>query len=98
LLGWQDAAQEINWSYWKHNRCPVRLAQALDLSDEDYQTVLQGMTHLITAAYPDFAQMIEGKTHSIPQGWALMRAEIAAGNVLEGLAQGYALTPKKKKK
>jgi hypothetical protein len=98
LLGWQDSAQEINWSYWKHNRCPVRLAKALDLSAEDYQAVLQSMTHLITAAYPDFPQMIEGQSPTAPEGWALHRAEIAAGMVLEGLAQSYALVPRKKKK
>lgn len=97
-LGYQAAAAEVNRAHWKHNRCPVRIAEQLDLSPEDYEAAVAVTVASLAAAYPEFTRAPGGAPPGAhyaevvkddqlqTKDWGTLRAEIAAGTVLQALS------------
>jgi hypothetical protein len=83
-LGYQGGP-EINWEYWRHNRCPERIAQDLHMSRKDYDQAVGTATVAIAGAYPDFPNGdIDNRSKEVVDV-RVLRARIAAECVMECL-------------
>jgi hypothetical protein len=81
-LGYQGG-EEIQWEFWRHNRCPERIAQDLQMSRKDYDQAVGTATVAIAGAYPDFPNNVIGDENRTDI--RVMRARIAAECVMECL-------------
>jgi len=92
-LGWQDSQAEFDPEMWQHTRCPVRIARLLGLSDQEYENVFAYASTAVMSAYPDFPNNVIGDESN--RKLKELRADIAAGLVLEGLGVlGYEIGKK----
>jgi hypothetical protein len=82
-LGYQGPG-EIQWDYWQHSRCPVRLARRLGITREAYDMAAAIATAAVAAAYPDFPNNVLEQPGVVDDAQTL-RARIAAEMVLERL-------------
>ena len=89
-LGAQDERVPVDWEMWQHNRCPARTAKSLGMTREAYDLLFKEVTASIYAAFPDFPNNLICTGPNEETGARkvrTLRAEIAAGMVLENL--GY---------
>jgi hypothetical protein len=92
-LGWQAADVPIDYEYWVHNRCPVRIARDLRISNEEWDEMFFAVSRSIRASYPEFPNnVLDDPGNEVIQA---LRSDIAAGMALERLTiLGYSLVKK----
>jgi hypothetical protein len=92
-LGWQAADVPIDYTQWVHNRCPVRIARDLKVSNEAYDEMFFVVSRAIRASYPEFPNnVLDDPGNEVVQA---LRSDIAAGMALERLSLlGYSLVKK----
>lgn len=86
----QDCGQSLGyqyppiiWELWRHVRCPQHIAELLSMSRQDYNKLFSEVTASILAAYPEFPNNVINEPGMLKM--KVLRAEIAAGMVLENL-------------
>ena len=78
-LGYQAAGTEVQQELWQHTRCPVQIARGLGISRDAYDRAFAVAAASINASYPDFGDPEHANLRTL-------RAELAAGTVLEALS------------